>query len=66
MLDVCEVGNLYIEFYYVQYIILPTNPLRCSIYKKKLNVTSLFSTVTSISDIIPVDNTYQVNEKWKL
>ena len=28
-------GNLCIVFYYVQYVILPTNPLRCSIYKKK-------------------------------
>jgi hypothetical protein len=63
----CEVGNLYIVFHYVQYIIFPTNPLRFSIYKKHyLNVASLFSALTSVSDIIPTDNTYEVNEKWKL
>ena len=34
--------------------------------KHYLNVASLFSVVKSISDIIPADHTYQVNEKWKL
>ena len=67
MLDVCEVGEL------VHCVLLRTvrhfthkSPAMFDLPKKEkhyFNVASLFSAVTAMSDIIPADNTYHVNEK---